>query len=305
MSATITVRVPGSTANLGSGFDCLGIAVNRWVRLTVRHAAGLAAPVRIERRGALAAVGVPPERDLVYRGFAGACRLGGREPPGVAIEAESDIPVSRGLGSSAAAVVAGALAARALCDLPLPDHALLTLCADLEGHPDNVAPSIRGGAVLALVAPGGGLVVAPLVVHPSLEFVFVVPDFTLSTERARAVLPDAVPHRTAVAAAAKSAALVLGLSRADRELLAAGLEDVLHVPYRRALVRGYDAVTQAATAAGAFGATLSGSGSTLVAVAPSDRGPAVEESMVQAWRAAGVAVESFRLAHAVGGYEVS
>ncbi|HXQ30257.1 MAG TPA: homoserine kinase [Gemmatimonadales bacterium] len=303
MSATITVRVPGSTANLGSGFDCVGIAVNRWVGLSVRRASGGA--LEIERRGALAAVRVRPEDDLVHRGFARACRAGGLEPPGVAMEATSDIPVGRGLGSSAAAIVAGAVAARALCDLPLEDQALLALCAELEGHPDNVAPSMRGGAVLALRAPAGGLVVAALAVHASLELVFAVPDFTLATERARAVLPANVPHRTAVTAAARSAALVLGLAQGDRELLEAGLDDVLHVPYRRALVRGYDAVTTAARGAGAFGATLSGSGSTLVAVAPAACGAAVEAAMTGAWRAEGVTVESFRLARPVGGYEVS
>ena len=119
------------------------------------------------------------------------------------------------------------------------------------------------------------------------------------------MLPTSVPQKTAVTAAARSAALVLGLARADRALLEAGLDDVLHVPYRRVLVPGYDAVTQAATDAGAYGATLSGSGSTLVAIAPAERGPAVEAAMTAAWRATGVRVETFRLGRAVGGYEVS
>ena len=304
MSATITVRVPGSTANLGSGFDCLGVAVSRWVELVVRRAPD-GTPVRLERRGALAALQGPADQDLVYRGFARACRAGNVAPPAVVMEAASDIPVGRGLGSSAAAVVAGAAAARALCQLQLPDDALLALCAELEGHPDNVAPSMRGGAVLALTTPAGRLVVTMVEIHPTLELVFAIPDFSLATERARAVLPTSVPQKTAVTAAARSAALVLGLARADRALLEVGLDDVLHVPHRRVLVPGYDAVTQAATQAGAFGATLSGSGSTLVAVAPAERGPAVEAAMTAAWRATGVRVESFRLGHAVGGYEVS
>ena len=135
--------------------------------------------------------------------------------------------------------------------------------------------------------------------------VFAVPDFTLATERARAVLPATVPHRTAVVAAARSAALVQGLARGDAALLAAGLDDVLHVPHRRALVRGYDEVTAAARAAGAFGATLSGSGSTLVAVASAERAPAVEAAMAQAWRGMGVTVETFRVTRPVSGYEVA
>ena len=143
MSASVTVRVPGSTANLGSGFDCVGIAIDRWVQVVARRQ-GSDAPVRLERRGALERLTVPAEQDLLYLGFVRACRAAGREPPGgLVLEASSDIPIARGLGSSAAAVVAGAVAARALCDLGLEDAALAALCADVEGHADNVAPSHR------------------------------------------------------------------------------------------------------------------------------------------------------------------
>jgi len=311
MSASATVRVPGSTANLGSGFDCVGIAVDRWIRVAARRDAPQGR-LRLERSGALASLTGPPEDDLLYRGFERACRAAGREPPsGVVLEASSDIPIGRGLGSSAAAVVAGAVTARALCQLDLDDTALATLCAAIEGHADNVAPSVWGGAVLVLQGGGpgagaaGGLLFTPLELHRSLVLVFAVPDFTLATERARAVLPATVPHRTAVVAAARSAALVQGLARGDAALLAAGLDDVLHVPHRRALVRGYDEVTAAARAAGAFGATLSGSGSTLVAVASAERAPAVEAAMAQAWRGIGVTVETFRVTRPVSGYEVA
>ena len=309
MSASATVRVPGSTANLGSGFDCVGIAVDRWIRVAARRDAPQGR-LRLERSGALASLTGPPEDDLLYRGFERACRAAGREPPsGVVLEASSDIPIGRGLGSSAAAVVAGAVTARALCDLDLDDAKLAALCAAIEGHADNVAPSVWGGAVLVLqgsdAGAAGGLLFTPLELHRSLVLVFAVPDFTLATERARAVLPATVPHRTAVVAAARSSALVQGLARGDAALLAAGLDDVLHVPHRRALVRGYDEVTAAARAAGAFGATLSGSGSTLVAVASAERAPAVEAAMAQAWRGMGVTVETFRVTRPVSGYEVA
>jgi homoserine kinase len=221
------------------------------------------------------------------------------------LEASSDIPIARGLGSSAAAVVAGAVAARALCDLGLEDAALAALCADIEGHPDNVAPSVWGGAVLALKTAGGELVFTPLEVHRSLMLIFAVPDFTLSTEKARAVLPPTVPHRTAVTAVGRAAALVYGLAHADPGLLALGLDDVLHVPHRRTLMRGYDEVTEAARAAGAYGATLSGSGSTIVAVGSATSAPAVEAAMAQAWRALGVTAATFRVARPAAGYEVA
>src|ERR1044071_4033241 len=153
MRASVTVRVPGSTSNLGAGFDCVGVAVARWLRVTARAAPPAtasgrrpAAPgkqVTIERRGTLTSLSMAPEHDLVYRGFVAACSAAQREaPPGLFLTADSDIPVARGLGSSAAAVVA----ATALLELDLAKDALAALCAELEGHPDNVAPSIYGGA---------------------------------------------------------------------------------------------------------------------------------------------------------------
>ena len=305
MSANVAVAVPGSTANLGSGFDCVAIAVERWVHVTARRAPGGSA-MRFERHGVLAALSGPDAEDLLYRGFVRACEAAGAAPPAVVLDARSDIPIGRGLGSSAAAVVAGAATARVLCDLSLDDAALIALCAEIEGHPDNVAASVRGGAILVLGAPGGsGWQVAPLEVHASLALVFAVPEFTLSTERARAALPPTVPHHTAAQAVARSAALVLGLARADAGLLAAGLDDLLHVPARRALVRGYDEVTAAAHQAGAFGATLSGSGPALVAVASAARAAAVEAGMAEAWRSLGVSVATFRGTAAVGGCRVA
>ena len=322
MRASVTVRVPGSTSNLGAGFDCVGVAVARWLRVTARAAPPTttsgrrpAAPgkqVTIERRGTLTSLSMAPEHDLVYRGFVAACSAAQREaPPGLFLTAESDIPVARGLGSSAAAVVAGAVAATALLQLDLAKDALAALCAELEGHPDNVAPSIYGGANLVLREPegsGGGaggrrsLSVTPLIIHESLALVFAVPTFVLETERARAVLPRTVLHARAVEAAARSAALVHGLAHAEPRLLAAGLDDVLHVPYRRSLVPGYDAVVSAARGAGAFGATLSGSGPTILAVATAERVAEIGAAMVRAWKDTGMEAETFHVRRPAGGY---
>ncbi len=306
MRASVTVRVPASTSNLGAGFDCVGVAVGRWLRLTARQATDdVHGRVALERRGTLSAVSAPPDRDLLYRGFVAACRAAGREPPAhVALVADSDIPVARGLGSSAAATVAGAAAAVALLELDLATDALAALCAELEGHADNVAPAVYGGATLA-VQGADGLTVAPLALHASLALVFAIPDFTVETKRARAALPQTVPHAHAVIAAAKSAALVHGLAHGDPRLLAAGLDDVLHVPYRRSLVPGYDAVTAAACRSGAYGATLSGSGPTLVAIAPVSGAAAVADAMVGAWRATGIAAEGFQVARPAGGCETA
>src|SRR5205823_3608084 len=239
-----------------------------------------------------------PEADLVYRGFVAACRRAGLEAPaGLTLNADSDIPLARGLGSSAAATVAGAAAAAALLEVKLDRAGLAELASELEGHPDNVAPAVFGGANLVL-RDSDGLGVTRLPLHPSLALVFAVPDFTVETKRARAALPATVPHADAVRAAAKSAALVHGLAHADARLLAAGLDDVLHVPFRRSLVPGYDQVTRAARQAGAYGATLSGSGPTIVAVVVADGVRAVGDAMVRAWAAQDTAAQALRARHA-------
>jgi homoserine kinase len=304
MRARVTVRVPGSTSNLGAGFDCVGVAVDRW--LSVSATTGTGKAITVERRGTLTALDVPPDADLLCRGFVAACAKAGRSvPSGLALVADSEIPVARGLGSSAAATVAGAAAATALLGLELDRDDLTALCAELEGHPDNVAPAVHGGAnlVLPAVPPDGGPIVAPLVIHESLALVFAVPDFTVETKRARAVLPATLPHGQAVQAAAKGAALVQGLAHADGRLLAAALDDVLHVPFRVPLVPGYAEVTAAARRAGAYGATLSGSGPTVVAVSPAARAGAVGEAMVGAWRARSTSAQSFVTARPAGGFE--
>jgi len=305
MSRTVRIGVPASTSNLGAGFDCIGVAVDRWLNVTTTlDPAGRG--FTISRRGTLSALDIDPAADRLVAGFRAACQRARRElPDGVTFDATSTIPVGRGLGSSASATLAGALAANALLGLGLTERAIALACADVEGHPDNVVPSLFGGARLALTGADGSLVIAPLHVHESLALVFAIPDFAVETTHARSVLPPALPHRTATRAAALGAALVQGLATANEGLLAAALDDVLHVPYRRGLVEGYDAVARAARRAGAFGATLSGSGSTLLAVAPAHVAAPVAAAMVAAWQAVGVNAEPLVNPSTVGGATVS
>ena len=291
MSRTVTVGVPASTSNLGAGFDCVGVAVERWINVTARLDDGVRG-FTIARRGTLAALAIDAADDRLVAGFRAACRRGRRElPDGVAFDATSNIPVGRGLGSSASATLAGALAANALLGLGLTERSIAIACAEVEGHPDNVVPSLFGGARLALTGADGSLLIAPLHVHESLALVFAIPDFAVETAHARAVLPQTLPHATATRAAALGAALVQGLATANEGLLASALSDVLHVPFRRGLIEGYDAVTRAARRAGAFGATLSGSGSTILAIAPVESAANVAAQMVGAWQALRVNVE--------------
>ncbi len=298
------VRVPASSSNLGAGFDCIGVAVDRWLTASVTVAA-TGGDVVVRRGGTLRTLTLPAEEDLLARGFRAACVAAGAPAPrGFAIDATSDIPVGCGLGSSAAALVAGALLADAALGLGLARGRLVELAAEIEGHPDNVAPATFGGAVLA-VRGLAGLVCAPLTVAPGIELVLAVPPFASDTKAARAALPRTLPHADAVRAAARAAALVQGLATGDSALLGAALDDVLHVPFRKAGIPGYDAVVAAARAAGAYGATLSGAGSAILALAPTERAGAVGDAVRAAWRVVGVDAQVIRCARPASGATIS
>ncbi len=297
--ARASVRVPASTANLGAGFDCIGVAIDKWLRVSAElrndtsDDQGL---VTFHRTGTLRELDraglSEPREDLIWKGFNEVQRGRGGFSGSLHFEASSDIPIGKGLGSSAAALLAGAALANATLGLGLGADELAQVCARLEGHGDNVGAAAFGGAVL--VAPGArGHCFSPLPVHEGLGFAFAVPEFETRTDRARAALPANVPFATAVSAAARSASLVRGLHTADAALLAAGLGDVLHVPTRKSLVPHYDLVVDAALSAGAFGATLSGSGSSILAVVPRPAGPSVAAAMAEAWRDAGVETRAF------------
>ncbi len=279
------VKVSASTSNLGAGFDCVGVAVDRWLTATVAITDSRSG-VTMKRAGASAGLSIPPGEDLVHTGFRLVCEISKQPlPRSLDYEVNSTIPVARGLGASAAALVAGAFLANDSLNLGLSREQIATACARYEGHPDNAGPAVFGGAVLGVPASDGtSYRFASLRIHQSLALVFAVPPLEVLTAEARAVLPESLPYQTAVRAVAKASALIEGLSSGDGDLLTFALDDVIHVPFRRQLVPGYDAVVTAAVEAGAFGATLSGSGSTMVAITESRNASNVGGAMQSAWR---------------------
>lgn len=302
-----TVHVPGSTSNLGSGFDCVGMAVDRWLTASVVIDAALSG-VTMVRSGALASLACTATDDLVHVGFMAACeRMDRVVPQHLAYAVTSTIPVARGLGSSAAALVAGATLADAALSLGLGTHGVATLVSQIEGHPDNASPAAFGGAMIGVARDDATssapctYVFSPLPVHDMLAFVFAVPPMEVTTAAARAVLPSQVSFADAVRALQRSAALVQGLATGDGDLLARALDDVLHVPYRRGLVPGYDAIVTSACAAGAFGATLSGSGSAIVAVGRRAQADAIAAAMQAAFAAVGLSADTLVTTGVVGG----
>jgi homoserine kinase len=303
MMARVFARVPGSSANLGAGFDCIAIAVDRWLSISA-WIDDRSSTSTLDRSGTLSDLTIPPNDDLIVVGFDAACAAAGStRPQGLHLRAESAIPVARGLGSSAAAIVAGAVVANALLDLDTSDARLFEICAVCEGHADNVAAALHGGGTLALWPSVSH--VAQFSVASSLALAFAIPAFETTTAAARHVLPSTVDFRTAVTGLSLSAALIHGLTTGDEILLRAALDDVIHVPHRRHLIRDFDEVTAAARSAGAIGATLSGSGSSLVAIARREVAHAVGDAMRDAWTARGVSATAFVSPAAVPGHSVT
>ncbi len=267
----VRVIIPATTANLGPGFDVLGMALTLYNEVTLETAGGLkAAPtkdkdlevvVRGEGENSL-----PRNRsNIVWRAAATVFARARRWPARVRLTLVNRIPLARGLGSSAAARVGGILAAAKVCGGESPDGAL-SLAVQLEGHPDNVAPAILGGLVASVSVPGGVVRTLSVPVPSGLHAVVCVPSFELSTERARRALPRSVPLADAVFTSSRVAMLVTALAQKRWDLLGIGMEDRLHQPYRAKLVPGLDRVMDAARRAGALGASLSGAGPSILAL---------------------------------------
>ncbi|HLA25097.1 MAG TPA: homoserine kinase [bacterium] len=285
----VTVRVPATIANLGPAFDALGIAVSLYNTVELEGGSSAQVEVHGEGEGDLSL----NERNLVYRAASVVAAECGRSVS-FHIRCRNDIPLARGLGSSAAAIVGGMVAANALLGRLLDDDVLLRLAVSMEGHPDNVAPALFGGAVVC--APSAGAVTyARLTPAWHAAVVVAVPAFSVSTEEARRRLPTAVPFGDAAANVARTAALVASLVTGRTDLLGHAMDDALHQPYRRPLVPGMDAVFAAARRAGAYGTALAGSGPSIVALTPSDLAGAVGGAMIQAFRDTGTSARALTL----------
>jgi homoserine kinase len=280
-----SVRVPGSTSNLGAGFDTLGLAVRRY--LTARYEPG-EGELSLTRDGTLTELYISSVDDLLSQAFVAELARRGVSHPTGSLYVKSEIPIGRGLGTSAAATVAGLLLATAASGDTTPDRALiLDHAAALEGHGDNAAPQLYGGLVAVVPKASGGVRALPLPLSSELAFAFAAPTVRVSTAEARQALPSQYAKATAFAALGRITALLHGLAHGDPDALSVGFSDELHVPYRLPLIQGGAAALDAARDAGAWGATISGSGSGLIAVCPRERLGPVASAMVAAFRHAG------------------
>lgn len=268
------IRVPCSTSNLGAGFDTLGLALDRY--LTVEFEPGDGG-LHVLRSGTLSCLDGEDGDDLLTWAFS-AVLTGAGADLGGELRMTSEIPVARGLGASAAALVAGHELGRAVLAFDAAPGEAFRSAALKEGHGDNAAPCAFGG--LQAVVPGGaGFRVMRLELSSDLGFAYAAPAAGVSTELARAALPKHVDHAVATAGLGRLAALMRGLGTADPELIRVGFEDELHVPHRLPLIPGAVDAIAAGYDAGAWGVTISGSGSGLIAVCAPDDATAVAQAM--------------------------
>jgi homoserine kinase len=272
-----SVEAPATIANLGAGYDCLGLAVDLTLRVTVEaRAASTGAPtvelaIHGEGVGELPAdrsnrLVVALEAGLAELGYDGLDRLAWR------IEMQNQIPLERGLGSSAAATVAGLVAASALAGRELEPSTVLRLATRIEGHPDNVAPALLGGLTASIALDDR---VESIRLDPPAGVVLLawIPDRRLATSEMRRVLPETVPRVDAIANLARVAVGVAGLASGRSDVLALLTQDRLHEPYRAAPYPELPRLIEAARAAGALGACLAGAGSTVIAFVSADARP--------------------------------
>lgn len=257
----VSVRVPASCANIGPGYDSLGMALSL-------HSTFYAEPAdRLIIEGCPEAY--KNEENLVYKAFSRVYERAGLPVPGVRIVIDSHIPVARGLGSSSTCFAGGTAAANALLGDRFTKDDLFQICTSLEGHPDNAAPALFGGLTASFMSGDKALTV-PFATDPAWRFATFVPDYEVRTSEARRIVPKEVPLSAAVHTMSHAVAMIRGLEKGDEALVRAACEDVLHEPYRRTLIKEYEGLRSMALNAGAAAFIISGSGSTLIAMTRSE-----------------------------------
>lgn len=255
----VTIHIPATSANIGAGFDSLGLALSLGNTVLMQEAQGC-------EISSVDETPVPKrESNLVYRSAKLLYEKCGKPFNGMQIQQSNPIPMARGLGSSSACIVAGLIGANALLKNPCTREDLLTIAAEIEGHPDNVAPAIMGGLVASCIQ-GGKVYSVKKEISPTLRFGVFVPSFELLTEKARKALPQTVPHKDAVFNLSRAVLCQAALCEGRLDLLAVATEDVLHQPYRLPLIEGGEEIFSLAKKAGALAVTISGAGPSILAI---------------------------------------
>lgn len=280
----LKISVPATSANLGPGFDSVGVALDLYNEFYVFN--------KVKEK-------MPPDTHLLksdslaHQGLGLLARYVKKNIPEVEVAIKAQVPPSRGLGSSATLTVAGLTAANFLLDAKLTEQEMITLASEIEGHPDNASPALIGGVVLSMITSEGIKYQRIMPAHP-LQAVVAVPDFELATAAARKVLPAQVSHKDAVYNTGRYGYFIASLLTGDYNSLDLAMEDLLHQPYRVPLVPGLNKVMQAARNSGALGSCLSGAGPTILAFCQ-DKSQKVSEVMQATWQEHGITSSTYLL----------
>ncbi len=270
----VSVKVPATTANIGPGFDCLGMALPIYNTITIEETVLPGTGIEINVIAESAAIDelslehIPlDENSLVYKAVELLYNSIGQTPSELKINIHSNIPVARGLGSSASVIVGALIAANELLGKPADEVALLSIACEIEGHPDNITPAIVGGLVLSSQEDDGSVIYRKLNWPTEWAITVCVPDFELSTDIARSVLPKEVPMKDAIFNAQRLGMFVQAVNTKDSELMKLALKDRLHQPYRMKLVPGLDKIMDNLRHIDSvLGCVLSGAGSSILVI---------------------------------------
>ncbi|MEA5533654.1 homoserine kinase [Crocosphaera sp. XPORK-15E] len=279
---TVTISVPATTANLGPGFDCLGAALTLYNQFQFTLAEESSPELEITVTGSEAHRVSCDRSNLIYQAFAHLYHHLNKKAPRIAINIRLGVPLARGLGSSATAIVGGLMGANELAGKPLSLSEIMELAIAMEGHPDNVVPALLGNCQLS-VGEMGNWEICQIPWHSDIIPVVAIPNFELSTEEARAVLPKTLPRADAIFNIAHIGLLIRALETGNGIWLNKAMADKVHQPYRKGLIEGYEFVQESAMKAGAYGMVISGAGPTLLALTSPQNLQSVESAMKNAW----------------------
>lgn len=283
MNKTVKVKVPATTANLGPGFDIIGVALNLYNYFELIQAEQYKMVISGTQNDNTLSV---QKDNLIFKSIQRVFQELGIDIPELEIKVEINIPLSRGLGSSSSAIAGGLFAANNFCGSKIDPKSLLNLANEIEGHPDNVAPCLLGGIVTSL-CEDKNVFTNKIDTKLDLSFITVIPDFKLSTEKARKALPAKIPFSDAVFNSSRLAFLLNGFYENNPDFLKLAFHDRLHEQYRGHLIKGFEEVKETALEKGATGSVLSGAGPTILAVSLKNE-EEIGKAMVETWSEFGI-----------------
>ncbi|RAI10620.1 MAG: homoserine kinase [Candidatus Melainabacteria bacterium] len=288
----VSYRVPATTANLGPGFDCLGLALPIYniitIEETVMPSTGIEVNVMKDFENAELIEeldSIPNDKDnIVYKAVEILYNLVGQDPSEIKINIKSSIPIAKGLGSSASVIVGGLMAANDLLGNPADEAALLSIATEAEGHPDNVVPAILGGLVMSSMEDDGSVIYRRLDWPEDWHITVCIPDFELATNISRSVLPEKVPMEDAKFNARRLAMLIHAIDTVDAKLMKSALEDKLHQPYREKLIPGFKEIKEALKhEENVLGTVISGAGPSIVIISQKNNLEKIYQTVKEIW----------------------